>query len=465
MAAECPAQRSHAGSIHNIRAACDGGDGHAPAERFRHGDQVRLHAEVFAGKPFAGTRKTRLHFVSDEENPMLAANLLQEHEVILRRNDEPAFAKDRLRDDRGHRLRRYAALERVLEMMRKCFRRRTFLGAIRISERNAIHIAGERLKARFVGMGLAGERHGQQCAAMESVLEANYRRALGISPRDLDRVLHRFRAGIEDDRFLGSLSGGKRVQFFRQRDIAFVRSHREAEVQVLLELFPQCRHHARRAVADVETTNPAGKIEIAIAVHILERRAFRGRHENGRAVVRPAGHRRFPPGHQGPRARSGNFRANLNRRHFSTTRLEFRRGSQTLAWFRDILPSPRVRVRGRSRTACTRPTALRRTSASCYSPKRCRREGTFPREKPCRYRGSRPPPPDRTAYRWQYESRPLLRRTESRTPPVRKFLPEQCVRCFRRRRKLSAPGNSLCRTALAGRPQSRPWLLSFLPPD
>src|SRR5216684_1289115 len=99
-------------------------------------------------------------------------------------------------------------------------------------------------------------------------------------------------------------------------------------MQVFLELSAQCRHHARRSVADVETADSAGKIEIAIAVHVLERSTFRGSHENGRAVVWAAGNRGLPPGHQGPRARSGNFRANLYRRHFSTTQSECLRGSR-----------------------------------------------------------------------------------------------------------------------------------------
>src|SRR5579862_3973392 len=50
---------------------------------------------------------------------------------------------------------------------------------------------------------------------------------------------------------------------------------------------------------------------------------------------------------------------------FSTIRSEFRRDSRKLAWFRDIPQDPTGRVRGRSRTACSRPTALRRRLAAC----------------------------------------------------------------------------------------------------
>ncbi len=142
---------------------------------------------------------------------MLAADFLQKCEVIFRRNDKSAFAQDRLGDNRGHRLRRHNAFERVHKMMRESFRSGALLGAIRISEGYAIYVAGERRKSRLVGMRFAGECHGQQRATMKCILEANHRGALGIDPRDFDRVLHSFRAGIHDDGFLGSLSGCQRV--------------------------------------------------------------------------------------------------------------------------------------------------------------------------------------------------------------------------------------------------------------
>src|SRR5260221_5762476 len=376
MAAEFPAERSDAGRVHNLSATRDRRNGPGSAERFGHGYQVRLDAEMLACKPFPGARKARLHFVSDEENPVFAADFLQKCKVVFRRNDESTFAQDGLGNDRGHRLRRDVAFERVLKMMRKCLRRRAFLAAIGVGEGDAINVAGKWLKARLVRMRLAGERHGQQRSAMERILEANHCGTLGVSARDLNCVFHRLRAGIDDDGFLRTFPRCQRVQLFRQCDVAFVRSHRKTEVQVLLELLAQCRYYARRAVTDVETANPACKIEIAIAVDVFERRALRRSHENGSAIVWPARNRGFAPGHQGPRARSGNFCANLNCRHFSTTQLESRRGSQALAWFRDILPSPRGPARDQSRIACTHPTALRHTLAACDSPKRSRRAGT-----------------------------------------------------------------------------------------
>jgi len=69
------------------------GDGHATAERLGHSDQIGLDAEMFGGEPFTGAGEAGLHFVGDEENAVLAADILQELEIIVRRNDEAAFAR------------------------------------------------------------------------------------------------------------------------------------------------------------------------------------------------------------------------------------------------------------------------------------------------------------------------------------------------------------------------------------
>src|SRR5260370_36865466 len=115
-------------------------------------------------------------------------------------------------------------------MLRKCLRGRAFFPTIRIGERYAIDVAGKRLKAGLVWMRFAGERHGQQRSAMERILKANYRGTPGISTRDLDGVLHRLGTGVDAESFLGRFARRQRVQFFRESDVAFVRSHGTAQL-------------------------------------------------------------------------------------------------------------------------------------------------------------------------------------------------------------------------------------------
>src|SRR6516162_358040 len=54
VSAKGSAEGARAGRVHNFGAAGDGGDGHAPAERLRHGDQVGLDAEMFGSEPLSG---------------------------------------------------------------------------------------------------------------------------------------------------------------------------------------------------------------------------------------------------------------------------------------------------------------------------------------------------------------------------------------------------------------------------
>src|SRR5713226_4395625 len=119
VAAVGSAESAHAGGVHDFGAAGDGGDGHAAAERFRHSDQIRLDAEMFGGEPFAGAGEAGLDFVGDEEDAVLAADVLQQLEIAGRGNDEAAFAENGFGDDGGDGFSSHGAFESVLEMMRE----------------------------------------------------------------------------------------------------------------------------------------------------------------------------------------------------------------------------------------------------------------------------------------------------------------------------------------------------------
>src|SRR5713226_8295361 len=189
MPAERASQRSGSWRIHDFGAPGYRGNGHSAAQRFRHGYQVRLDSEMFAGEPFPGAAKARLHLIRNKQDAVLAASLLQNLEIISRRHNEAAFAQNRFGNDRCHRLRRDLALERIFKVVGKALRVRAAPRTIRIREGNAINVAGKWLKSSLVRMRLAGERHSQQCASVKSILKANYRRPLGVSARDFDRVL------------------------------------------------------------------------------------------------------------------------------------------------------------------------------------------------------------------------------------------------------------------------------------
>src|SRR5258708_7489359 len=141
--ADGSAESADAGGVHDFGAAGDGGDGHASAKGFRHGDEIGLDAEMFGGEPFAGAGEAGLHFVGDEENAVLAADVLQQLEVVARGNDEAAFAENGLSDDGGDGFRSDGALEGVFEVVRKGFGGGALFATIGIGEGNAVDVAGE----------------------------------------------------------------------------------------------------------------------------------------------------------------------------------------------------------------------------------------------------------------------------------------------------------------------------------
>src|SRR5215470_2357275 len=98
---------------------------------------------MFGGKPFAGAGKTRLNFIGDEQDAVLAANFLQQGKIVARRNNETAFAEDRFSDNRSDRLGRDGALEGVLKVMSKRFGCGALFSSKGISVRDAVDVAGE----------------------------------------------------------------------------------------------------------------------------------------------------------------------------------------------------------------------------------------------------------------------------------------------------------------------------------
>src|SRR5260370_35441041 len=96
-----------------------------------------------------------------------------------------------------------------------------------------------------------------------------------------------------------------------------MRSDRETEMQVLLELLADGGEDARRAVADVEAADSASEIEIAIAVDVFDDSAVGGSGENGRGVRRAARKGGFAPGPPGAALWAREFVASLDGFHQS----------------------------------------------------------------------------------------------------------------------------------------------------
>ena len=206
IAGERSAESAGAGSIHDFGAAGDRSQRQSAAQRFRGDDKIRLDAVALAGKQRAGAAETRLHFVGNKEDAVLVAEIDQHLEVIRRRRDESAFTQNWLGDHGSDFFVCHHALERVFEMTRAVKIARGIFhvigAAIAVGERDAIHLAGKRRESGLVRMRLAGEGQRHHGAAVEGVFEGDDAGALGVGAGDLDRVLDRLGAAVDEDSFL-----------------------------------------------------------------------------------------------------------------------------------------------------------------------------------------------------------------------------------------------------------------------
>ena len=130
---------------------------------------------------------------------------------------------------------------------------------------------------------------------MEGVFEAKDRRALGVCPGYLDGILHPFRATIDQNRFLLSVYRVQSVQSLRHIDVCLVRICVKTGVGKHARLILDRRYHLGRGMTDVENADPAGKVDVAVAIHVLDHSSRSTGDVYGSRVKRPARHRSLPP--------------------------------------------------------------------------------------------------------------------------------------------------------------------------
>ena len=155
-------------------------------------------------------------------------------------------------------------------------------------------------------MGFAGQRQRHHGAAVKGVLEGDDAGAPGVRARNLHRILHRFRAAIHKESFLGELSGRDLIHALGQTHVIFVGRHLDAGVKKTIGLGLHRGDHRLATMSHIQASDAAGKIQVAVAVHIFEPGIFRLRYidrcDNRKAArngVGTAGSQRF-------RFRSGN---------------------------------------------------------------------------------------------------------------------------------------------------------------
>jgi hypothetical protein len=121
--------------------------------------------------------------------------------------------------------------------------------AQRVGDGKAVDLGSERAEAVAVRRGLGGEREREQRAPVEAGIERQHRGPPGGAARDLDRVLDRLGAAVEERGARLARDRRDPAQRARQRHVGLVRRHHEARVLEPVELLAHPGEHAPRAVA------------------------------------------------------------------------------------------------------------------------------------------------------------------------------------------------------------------------
>ena len=104
---------------------------------------------------------------------------------------------------------------------------------------------------------------------MEGVVEDDDGRAAGGDARDLDRVLDRLRAGVDEDAPLLAFAARRELgEPAADLDVGLVRADHEALVQVAVDLLVDRSDRGREVVAGVLAADPAGEVDVAAAVDV-----------------------------------------------------------------------------------------------------------------------------------------------------------------------------------------------------
>ena len=108
---------------------------------------------------------------------------------------------------------------------------------------------------------------------MEAALEADHGRPARVAARELDRVLDRLGAGVEERRLGRAGERRDRVEPLGVLDVDLVRDDREVGVEEARGLLLHRRDDARMRVADVEAADAAGEVDERVAVDVGDGRA------------------------------------------------------------------------------------------------------------------------------------------------------------------------------------------------
>jgi hypothetical protein len=201
---------------------------------------------------------------------MCLAELFQAAREVFRHGDEAALTLHRLEHDAGDRLGIDVTLEEPLETVNGVVGRDA---AVRVRRGSAVDLRREGPEAPLVGDDLARHRHRHQRPAVEGPVEDDDGRATRGHPRDLDCVLDRLRARVDEDALLLVPPAGRELgKAATHLHVWLVEADHEALMQVAVDLLVDGRHRCGEAVAGVLAPQSAGEVDVLAAVDVPDAR-------------------------------------------------------------------------------------------------------------------------------------------------------------------------------------------------
>ncbi len=199
----------------------------------------------------------RLDLVEDEQDARLVAELAQSGQIAVVGHVDPAFALDRLDEDGGG-----PAVDRALE-------------SLEVIEVDVLEAPGQRLEAVVVlllrrgrdrrqGPAVKATPHADDVAAIaRSVL-------LGPLTGELDRRLVGLGARVREEHAVGEGMLAEELG-----ELGLLRDVKEVgHVDEGRRLLAQGAHHLRMAVAERRHRDPAGEVEVFLAVRVPDPRTL-----------------------------------------------------------------------------------------------------------------------------------------------------------------------------------------------
>ncbi len=141
---------------------------------------------------------------------------------------------------------------------------------------------------------------------MIAVVEDHHAVASGELAGDLDRVLHRLRAGVEQDRPLLEIPRRQPVELLGDRHVGLVGRDHEAGVRIPLDLVAHRGDHSGVRIAQGGDRDARGQIDQRVAVGVDDHTAAGGDHLDRHGMSDPWRHGGRLPGEEAGRTRAGN---------------------------------------------------------------------------------------------------------------------------------------------------------------